>query len=277
MRAAFREEIPVCWFSYGGWFQGIAEGLPSKHVDLRRRQVATAAQAGLPIAQSMVEGKLRNSRTFLMRNARSDVRQVLAQLKSLADKVTESDSIESLLGMEGAGARLYFSKFTSMLRNQSLGVFDFNGRNRRPPKDPINCLLSYMYSLLAKDLTAVTIGIGLDPYLGVFHRPRFGRPALALDLAEEFRPLVAESVVLNTINNGEVRSSDFQIRAGGVALTQDGRRSVLSAYERRLETQATHPTYRHKATYRRVFEVQARVLAAHLLGEIPSHTPFTTR
>ena len=121
MRAAFREEIPVCWFSYGGWFQGIAEGLPSKHVDLHRRQVATAAQAGLPIAQSMVEGKLRNSRTFLMRNARSDVRQVLAQLKSLADKVAESDSIESLLGMEGVGARLYFSKFTSMLRDQSLG------------------------------------------------------------------------------------------------------------------------------------------------------------
>ena len=134
-----------------------------------------------------------------------------------------------------------------------------------------------MYSLLAKDLTAVAIGIGLDPYLGVFHRPRFGRPALALDLAEEFRPLVAESVVLNTINNGEVRSSDFQIRAGGVALTQDGRRSVLSAYERRLETQVTHPTYGYKITYRRVFEVQARVLAAHLLGEIPSYTPFMTR
>ena len=100
------------------------------------------AQAGLPIAQSMVEGKLRNSRTFLMRNARSDVQQVLAQLKSLAERVAGSDSIESLLGMEGAGARLYFSKFTSMIRDESLGVFDFNGRNRRPPKDPINCLLS---------------------------------------------------------------------------------------------------------------------------------------
>ena len=277
MRAAFREEIPVCWFSYGGWFQGIAEGLPSKHVDLRRRQVAIAAQAGLPIAQSMVEGKLRNSRTFLMRNARSDVQPVLAQLKALADGVSGSDSIESLLGMEGAGARLYFSKFTSMIRDQSLGVFDFNGRNRRPPKDPVNCLLSYVYSLLTKDLTAVAIGIGLDPYLGVFHRPRFGRPALALDLAEEFRPLVGESVVLNVINNGEVGPHDFVVRAGGVSLTQDGRRSVLSAYERRLDTQVTHPTYGYRITYRRVFEVQARVLAAHLLGEIPSYTPFMTR
>ena len=277
MRAAFREEIPVCWFSYGGWFQGIAEGLPSKHVELRRRQVAIAAQAGLPIAQSMIEGKLRNSRTFLRRNARSDVKKVLDQLKSLAEAVGASESIESLIGMEGTGARLYFSKFSSMIREQSLGPFDFNGRNRRPPRDPVNCLLSYAYALLTKDLTAVAFAVGFDPYLGVLHRPRFGRPALALDLAEEFRPLVAESVVINVINNGEIGESDFQVRAGGVALTQDGRRSVLSAYERRLDTEVTHPTYGYRITYRRVFEVQARVLAAHLLGEIPSYTPFMTR
>ena len=277
MRAAFREGIPVCWFSYGGWFQGIAEGLPSKHVDLRRRQVAIAAQAGLPIAQSMIEGKLRNSRTFLRRNARTDVSRELAQLKSLADGVGRSESIESLLGMEGTGARLYFSKFSSMLRDESLGAFDFNGRNRRPPKDPVNCLLSYVYALLTKDLTAVAIAVGLDPYLGVFHRPRFGRPALSLDLAEEFRPLVAESVVINVINNGEISGKDFDVRAGGVSLSQNGRRSVLSAYERRLDTQVTHPTYGYKITYRRVLEVQARVLAAHLLGEIPEYTPFMTR
>ncbi len=277
MRAAFREGIPVCWFSYGGWFQGIAEGLPSKHVDLRRRQVAIAAQAGLPIAQSMIEGKLRNSRTFLRRNARSDVKTVLEQLKSLADAVGNSESIESLLGMEGTGARLYFSRFSSMIRDQSLGHFDFNGRNRRPPKDPVNCLLSYVYALLTKDLTAVAIAVGFDPYLGVFHRPRFGRPALALDLAEEFRPLVAESVVINVINNGEISERDFLTRAGGVALTQDGRRSVLAAYERRLDTEVTHPTYGYRITYRRVFEVQARVLAAHLLGEVPCYTPFMTR
>ncbi len=277
MRAAFREEIPVCWFSYGGWFQGIAEGLPSKHVELRRRQVAIAAQAGLPIAQSMIEGKLRNSRTFLMRNARSDVKPVIEQLKSLAESVGHSQSVESLLGMEGTGARLYFSKFSSMIREQGIGDFDFTGRNRRPPKDPVNCLLSYAYALLTKDLTAVAIAVGFDPYLGVFHRPRFGRPALALDLAEEFRPLVAESVVINTINNGEVGASDFLIRAGGVSLTQDGRRSVLAAYERRLDTEVTHPTYGYRITYRRVFEVQARVLAARLLGEIPDYIPFMTR
>ncbi|MDE0268051.1 MAG: CRISPR-associated endonuclease Cas1 [Acidimicrobiaceae bacterium] len=277
MRAAFREEIPVCWFSYGGWFQGIAEGLPSKHVELRRRQVAIAAQAGLPIAQSMIEGKLRNSRTLLRRNARSDVKSVLAQLKSLADSVGESESIESLLGLEGTGARLYFSKFAAMVRDQRLGFFNFDGRNRRPPRDPINCLLSYVYALLTKDLTAVAIAVGLDPYLGVFHRPRFGRPALALDLAEEFRPLVAESVVITVINNGEIQEKDFIIRAGGVSIRQQARRSVLSAYERRLDTEVTHPTYKYRITYRRVFEVQARVLAAHLIGEIPQYVPFMTR
>ena len=236
MRAAFREEIPVCWFSYGGWFQGIAEGLPSKHVELRRRQVAIAAQAGLPIAQSMIEGKLRNSRTFLRRNARSDVKKVLDQLKSLAEAVGGSESIESLIGMEGTGARLYFSKFSSMIREQSLQPFDFNGRNRRPPRDPVNCLLSYSYALLTKDLTAVAIAVGFDPYLGVLHRPRFGRPALALDLAEEFRPLVAESVVINVINNGEIGERDFQVRAGGV-VSHPGRQAVSAV---RLRTKARH-------------------------------------
>ena len=277
MRAAFRESIPVCWFSFGGWFQGIAEGLPSKHVELRRRQVAIAAQAGLPIAQAMIEGKLRNSRTFLRRNARSDVEQILVQLKAIADGVTESNSVESLRGMEGAGARSYFSKFGSMIREVKLDKFDFNGRNRRPPKDPINCLLSFSYSLLVKDLTSTVLSVGFDPYLGVFHRPRFGRPALALDLAEEFRPLVAESVVINVINNGEVGFRDFHIRAGGVSLTQKGRRAFIAAYERRLDTQVTHPSYGYRITYRRVFEVQARILAAHLLGEIPTYIPFMTR
>ena len=182
MRAAFREEIPVCWFSYGGWFQGIAEGLPSKHINLRRRQVAIAAQAGLPIAQSMIEGKLRNSRTLLRRNARSDVKKVLDQLKSLAEAVGASESIESLLGMEDTGARLYFSKFSSMIREQSLQPFDFNGRNRRPPRDPVNCLLSYAYALLTKDLTAVAIAVGFDPYLGVLHVLRLAADVGLIDL-----------------------------------------------------------------------------------------------
>lgn len=277
MRAMFNQQVPVCWFSYGGWFQGIAHGLPSKHVDLRRRQVAIAAQAGLPIAQKMIEGKIRNSRTLLRRNSRTEVKPILEQLKAAADQTAEVDTIESLLGVEGAAARLYFSRFSAMLKEDSLGTFDFQGRNRRPPRDSVNCLLSYGYSLLTKDLTAVALAVGFDPYLGVFHKPRFGRPALALDLAEEFRPLIADSVVINVINNGEIQENGFIVRAQGVALTQKGRRSFIAAYERRLDQEVTHPVYEYKITYRRVLEVQARMLGAYLLGEIPEYVPFMTR
>ncbi len=277
MRAMFEREIPVCWFSYGGWFQGMAQGLPSKHVELRRRQVGIAAQAGLPIAKKMISGKIRNCRTLLRRNSRDDVKPTLAQLKSAVGTTDVADSIESLLGVEGAAARSYFASFSSMLKDDGLGTFEFTKRHRRPPTDPINCLLSYAYSLLTKDLTATTLAIGFDPYIGVYHKSRFGRPALALDLAEEFRPLIADSVVVNVINNGEIQESGFLRRAQGVALTQDARRSLISAYERRLEQEVTHPVYGYKITYRRVLEVQARMLGAHLLGEIPEYIPFVTR
>lgn len=280
LRELFAREVPVCWFSYGGWFQGMAVGLPSKHVDLRRRQVALAHQGGLDVARRMVEGKIRNSRTLLRRNARADVSDILASLRDLAGEARQTTSMGSLLGIEGAAARLYFSGFPAMLRARERMpglAFSFEGRNRRPPRDPINCLLSYLAMLLVKDLTATTHIVGFDPYLGFFHRPRFGRPALALDLAEEFRPLVAESVVVNLVNNGEVAPSDFVVRAGGVALTKEGRRAVLRAYERRLDVEVRHPTFGYKLRYRRLFEVQSRLLAAHVLGEVPEYVPFMTR
>ncbi len=277
LRTCFGQEIPVCWFSFGGWFAGIAEGLPSKHVDLRRRQVGIAAQAGLPAAQRFVQGKIRNSRTLLRRNTRGDVDPIIAQLRTLAEKTTTAQTIESLLGIEGTAGRLYFGAFSTMLRQDSINGFDFTGRNRRPPRDPINALLSYAYSLLVKDLTATTYGVGFDPYLGFYHRPRFGRPALALDLAEEFRPLVADSVVISAVNNGELKQSDFVVRGQGVALTAAGRRKFVAAYERRLDTQIRHPMFGYKITYRRVFEVQARLLGAYILGEVPEYVPFMTR
>ena len=187
--------------------------------------------------------------------------------------------IQSLLGIEGTAARIYFSRFGTMLkiRNDPLGAFDFQSRNRRPPRDAVNCLLSFGYSMLVKDFTATALAVGFDPYLGIYHRPRFGRPALALDLAEEFRPLVAESVVLSLINNEEVRSSGFVIRAQGVALTSQARKTFIRAYERRMDQEVTHPTYKYRISYRRVFEVQARMLGAYLLGEIPEYIPFMTR
>lgn len=275
IRKCFSSEIPVLWFSYGGWFSGLAEGLPAKNVELRRRQAGISQQAGLPVAQQMINGKIRNSRTLLMRNARSRNETAIASLKTLADEALTAPSVESLLGFEGAAARIYFGEMNSMLRPDI--EFDFTTRNRRPPKDPVNCLLSFLYSLLIKDLTSTVFGVGFDPYIGVLHRPRFGRPALALDLAEEFRPLIADSVALSLINNGEIKLSDFTVRSTGVALTDDGRRSVIAAYERRLDSSVTHPRFGYTVSYRRILEVQTRVLAAYVMREVPMYQPFVTR
>lgn len=280
LRELFAREIPVCWFSYGGWFSGMAEGLPSKHVELRRRQVATSGQGGLAIARGFVTGKIRNARTLLRRNAREPVDGVVASLGALADQAGAATSTASLLGIEGAAARLYFSKWPAMVRGELRlpgAPFSFGGRARRPPPDAVNCLLSYCYALLVKDLTATAFAVGWDPYIGFYHRPRFGRPALALDMAEEFRPIIAESVVLTLLNNGEIEPADFVIRAGGVALLGPGRKAVLAAYERRLDHEVRHPTFGYKITYRRVLEVQLRLLAAHVLGEVPAYIPFMTR
>lgn len=164
-----------------------------------------------------------------------------------------------------------------MLTDAQLPTFHYEKRTRRPPTDPVNCLLSYAYSLLVKECTTTLLSIGFDPYLGVYHRPRFGRPALALDLAEEFRPLIADSTALTLINDGELDESDFVERAGAVSLTPDGRRSALGADERRLSTEFTHPVFKYKLSYRRAIEVQARLLAAVLMDEFDEYQALVTR
>ncbi|MEJ7765794.1 MAG: CRISPR-associated endonuclease Cas1 [Acidimicrobiales bacterium] len=280
LRECFAREVPVCYLSYGGWLQGISLGLPSKHVELRRRQVVVAASTALEAARRMVEGKIRNCRTLLRRNGRPAPDAALITLAECAASAATATASASLLGFEGAAARVYFGALPTMLSPElSLPgmAFSFEGRNRRPPADAVNCLLSYVYSLLVKDLVATTHAVGFDPYLGIYHRPRFGRPALALDLAEEFRPLIGDSIMVNMINNGEARPSHFVVRAGGVGLTADGRKAVLGAYERRLDVEVTHPTFGYRITYRRVLEVQARLLGAWMLGEVPDYVAFTTR
>lgn len=280
MRELFAREIPVCWFSYGGWFTGMAQGLPSKHVELRRSQYTATPEQMTAVAARMIEGKIRNSRILLRRNVRTPADTVLEQLRGLAATAGLADSSPTLLGLEGTAARLYFSHFTDMFTGTSsvdTAAFDQNGRARRPPPDPVNALLSFLYALLVKDLTVALDAVGFDPFYGVYHRPRYGRPALALDLAEEFRPLIADSTVIQVINNGEVRSGHFTSRAGGCQLDRDGRRAVIAAYERRMNHEIKHPVFGYRVTYRRALDVQARILAAHLTGETPVYTPFTTR
>jgi CRISPR-associated endonuclease Cas1 len=166
-----------------------------------------------------------------------------------------------------------------MLRptDDSVSSFDFNNRNRRPPRDPVNALLSFAYALLTKDFATTLLAVGFDPHLGFFHKPRYGRPALALDLMEEFRPLIADSVVLTLINNSEIRAEDFITSWAGVGLTQGGRMQILTAYERRMRQEIIHPVFGYRISYRRVLEVQARLLARHLMGEINEYPSFLTR
>lgn len=280
LRELIAREIPVVWFSTGGWFQGLTTGMPTGNIQLRCRQFSRAEADPLPIARRMIEGKIRNSRTLLRRNSRETHQRALDSLASLASAAANAGSIGSLLGHEGTAARMFFARFPGLLRpaKDLPGCpFSFEGRRRRPPPDAVNCLLSYSYSLLTKDCAATLIAVGFDPLLGFLHRPRFGRPALALDLAEEFRPLIAESTVITVVNNGEVAPTDFVVRGKGVMLTQKGRRAVLRAYERRLRSEVTHPIFGYRVTYRRALEVQARLLGALLMDEIDEYTPFTTR
>lgn len=299
------KEIPIAYHSSGGWFYGLTRGHGLKNVFTRMEQFRAADDpvACLALARAMVFGKIRNHRTLLRRLHVEPPAPSLAKLRRAAEDARMTGSMASLLGIEGAAAALYFQHFAGMIKpgadppdkiDSLLGegtpssgphssqktnslTFDFAGRNRRPPADPVNALLSLAYSLLAKDCTIAANAVGLDPYVGFYHQPRYGRPALALDLMEEFRPLIAESAVLTAINNRMLRPRHF-LRAGpAVNLTPEGRKLFFQVYERRLNTLGTHPVFDYKASYRRVLELQARLLAKVLTGELPNYRAMITR
>ena len=275
LRECFDRGLPVLWLTMGGWLSGYAIGMPPSNVALRVRQHRAAAVGALHQARAFVVGKIRNQRTMLRRHGGPEARDTFDQLARLMRQAESADSPEALLGIEGTAARLYFSRFGLMLRADL--AFAFADRNRRPPRDPVNALLSFAYAMLTKDATIALLAAGLDPYVGLYHRPRFGRPSLALDLAEEFRPLIADSVVLTAVNNGEIDASGFVSRGGAVALTAAGRRRVLATYERRMQEHLRHPVFGYRASYRRTLEIQARLLAASLTGDVPAYRPLTTR
>jgi CRISPR-associated protein Cas1 len=280
MRAMLERCIPVTFLSYGGWYYGRATGVESKNVELRMAQHRAAAESAfcLRLARGFVASKIRNTRTMIRRNHLAPPLRVLSELEQLARKAEKAEALEELLGLEGTAARSYFGAFTGMLKESAgIGTFDLESRNRRPPRDPVNALLSFAYSLLAKDFALALSAVGLDPLLGFYHQPRFGRPALALDLMEEFRPLVADSVVIGAINGGGFGPEDFQSHSSAVAMRPAARRRLLKAYERRMDQLITHPVFGYRISYRRVLEVQARLLARCLLGEIDTYPAFRTR
>lgn len=279
--AALREltakGIPICHYSYGGWFHSLTSGLMHKNVELRIAQYEVAAdeKRALMLARQFIVGKIGNSRTLLRRHLADKKSLVLQQLKEYRGRAAAADSDQRLLGLEGMAAKNYFTNFFSLLPGDFQG--DIDGRNRRPPRDPVNAVLSFVYALLIKELTVVLQAVGFDPMLGFFHRPRYGRPSLALDLAEEFRPLIGDSVVLTAFNNQELNRESFLQRSGAVALTKTGRASVIAAFERRLQTEIKHPLFGYRVSYRRILEVQARLLARSVLGELSEYPNFCTR
>jgi CRISPR-associated protein Cas1 len=281
MSELFDRDIPVCYFSTGGWFRGMAQGLSHKNIELRIRQHAVAADAAgaLGLARQFIAGKIRNCRTLLRRNGDrngdADGDGVLDSLAESAREAERAESIASLMGIEGMAAKRYFAGFARLLKEER--GFCFEGRNRRPPTDAVNAVLSFLYALLTRELTVAAQSCGLDPYLGFLHQPRYGRPALALDLAEEFRPLLADSTALSLFNTGEVQPGDFVQRAGAVAPRPSGRRAILAAWERRLLSDVTHPVFGYTISYRRVLMVQARLLGRVLSGELPEYPAFRTR
>jgi CRISP-associated protein Cas1 len=302
IQALCEAEIPIAYFSMGGWFYGITQGLGVKNIFLRREQFRLADVPGfcLRLARALVAGKIANQRTLLQRNHVEPPPVALAQMKCLQQDAERADSLPGLLGLEGNGARLYFENFAGMLKTGresrverpepedptatldsppvTLDLsFDFAHRNRRPPRDPVNALLSLAYSLLAKDLTIVTQAVGFDPYLGYYHQPRFGRASLALDLMEPFRPLIADSAVLSAINTRMVTVADFVRTGNAVSLTADGRKKFFRAYEQRMDTLVTHPLFGYRVNYRRLLEIQTRLLARVLIGEVSTYPVFTTR
>ena len=281
-----RREIPVSWHSYGGWFMGHTVGLGHRNAELREHQWRQSFDAGfcLRTARGLVAAKIRNSRTLLRRNWRAPEPPdaVLAQLDRDRQAAETARDLPALLGIEGLAARRYFSAFATCLADGAPGTaagsirFDWQGRSRRPPTDPVNALLSFAYAMLVRVWTVQLSAVGLDAYRGFYHQPRYGRPALALDMMEPFRPLVADSAVLLAINNGEVAAGDFIERGGAVALTPAGRRAIIATFERRLDQEITHPVFGYRVDYRRLFEVQARLFGRFLAGEIldlPHVTP----
>ena len=270
--------IGVAWFSAAGRYLGSLQGLPTSGTDARRGQYRLFELPGirLRLAKAVIESKVRNQRVMLMRNGNSS-RQVLKAMAGLRDAAGRAENIDELLGIEGASAALYFERFPSMLKGEEGWAFDWKGRNRRPPRDPVNALLSLGYSMLAKELTGICHAVGLDPFLGFMHRPRYGRPALALDLMEEFRPLISDSVAVSLINRRELGPEDFLHSAGGTFLNERGRKAFWESWFRRMDTEVRHPEFGYRMAYRRMMEVQARQLWRFLRGEAATYHAFHTR
>jgi CRISPR-associated protein Cas1 len=274
--------IPVVHLSMGHWFYGVTQGITLRNAFDRAAQydAARRPERCLDFAKALVADKAANQRTMLRRNAAAsrDLEFALRDIDDLVPRIAEARSPGSLLGIEGGIAAKYFGRFGDMLKPRDFdATWDFTRRNRRPPRDPVNALLSFTYALLVKECTVALLGEGLDPWWGFYHQPRHGRPALSLDLMEPLRPTIADSVVITAVNTGMVTQRSFTRAASGCMLQESGRKAVLRAFEARLDQLVTHPVFDYRCSWRNVIRMQARLLARWLRGDIPRFQNVVTR
>jgi len=271
-----------------GRFKARLEGAVSGNILLRQAQHRQAGDAtfALNVSRSMIAGKLRNARQVLLRGAReaadeSDAKTITAAATALGASVRnlpQADNLDSVRGIEGDAAKVYFSAMNGIVRRDARNTFPMNGRTRRPPRDRINALLSFLYSMLMNDCRSALEAVGLDPQLGFLHAVRPGRAALALDLMEEFRAVMADRLVLTLINRGQIGANDFVEREGGAVLLEgDARRAVVVAYQERKQEEITHPLLETKMPIGLLPQIQARLLARHIRGETETYLPFLAR
>jgi CRISP-associated protein Cas1 len=275
-------KIPLSFLTHMGRYLGRLEPELTKNIFVRATQwkaVAPSEQAS-HIVRGFVRGKLKNYRNLLLRGQREDsdldFQKALTQLDQVIAPIDSTSAIDSLRGLEGAGSAAYFGSFNQLIRASE---FQFETRRRRPPTDPVNALLSLGYSLLRHDVQSAINLVGFDPYLGYLHMQRYGRPSLALDLMEEFRPLVVDAIVLSGLNKRAIALSDFTTEplSGAVSLTLEGLRIFLRLYEQKKLTKFKHPVLQTQCTYQESFEIQTRLLAKYLMGETDKYPPLVLK
>jgi len=259
----------------------------SGNVLLRREQYrrADSKNDSVALARSCLIGKIANARTVLQRAlrdhgpkiAQSEVEKAVDLLGGGLRRLENNNSLDVLRGIEGEMASCYFGVFDHLITHQKEG-FRFQGRNRRPPLDNVNCLLSFLYTLLSHDVRSALECVGLDPAVGFLHRDRPGRPGLALDLMEEFRSFLADRLVLSLINLGQVNPKGFsKAETGAVTMTDDTRKEVILAYQKRKQDEIRHPFLGETAPVGILFHLQALLLARHLRGDLDGYPPFVWR
>jgi CRISPR-associated protein Cas1 len=279
--------VGLSFLTENGRFLARVQGPVSGNVLLRRGQYrrADSHEFSAAMAKSILVGKISNGRTVLQRVIRdhgdkivqTEVEHAVAMLGGALRRLETTENLDALRGIEGETARHYFSVFDHLITSQKDG-FSFRGRNRRPPLDNVNCLLSFLYTLLLHDVRSALEGVGLDPAVGFLHRDRPGRPGLALDLMEEFRPFVADRLALSLINLGQVNPKGFsRSETGAVTMTDTTRKEVLVSYQKRKQDEILHPFLGEKVAIGILFHVQALLLARCLRGDLDGYPPFVWR